>query len=301
MAKRKGLVLMERDLELVLSVYKYRYLSITQAQVLHFPSAQTATRRIRLLSQGGYLATFRVPGVSERLIMLTEKGAEVVAEHLLVPLSDLGLAGVRKKPKDYYFLKHFLAVSDFRISLTRACAERPEVELLGFIPEHLTATSGRGDLHRYIRSVVSDVERPRAKITHTPDGVFALKRGPKTALFFLEIDRGTEVLSNPNRGFLKMIRFYLNYLVDGGYHRYQDDFRVSEPFNAFRVLTVTTSAKRLENIRTVGGRLLFEPAHAKRFLWLATEEVIDKDQVFSPCWASLDPEDEKRYALISSA
>jgi uncharacterized protein YjiK len=45
-------------------------------------------------------------------------------------------------------------------------------------------------------------------INYTPDGVFALEKNNRTALFFLEIDRGTEVLSNPEKGFSKAINFY---------------------------------------------------------------------------------------------
>lgn len=300
-AKQTGIILTERDINLLTSIYKYRDLSTSQVQRLYFPSMQTANRRIRLLVQAEYILSFQVPGVSERLVTLADKGAEAVAENLLIPLPELGLSSGRKKPKDYYFLKHFLAQSDFRIALTQACDKRTDVELLGFIPEHLASkSSAGGGLQRYIRAVTSDIDRPRGKIAHTPDGVFALKKNNKAALFFLEIDRGTEVLSHPERGFLKTIRFYLNYLVNDGYHRYQRDFQIEEPFKAFRVLIVTTSPKRLENIRKVGGHFRFEPNHAKRFLWLTTEEAISKERVFSPLWSSLDPEDKKPYSLVSS-
>ncbi|MFH1681497.1 MAG: replication-relaxation family protein [Candidatus Eisenbacteria bacterium] len=295
--RKPRLVLTERDMDLLLSVYKYRYLSTSQLQGLHFPSLQTTNRRLRLLADGGFLSTFRSPGIDERLVMLAKKGAEAVAETLLVPFEALGWEGGRREPKDYYFLRHFLAVGDFRIALTRACERMPDVKLLGFIPEHLGEKKPRGGVQKYIREVVADIDRPRGKIAHTPDGVFALEKGGRAALFFLEVDRGTEVLTNPERGFLKTLRFYLNYLVSEEYQRYREDFGVGEPFKAFRVLVVTSSAKRLENIRTVGGRVDFRPAHAKRFIWLVDEGGVSEETAFSSIWSSLDPEDGKRYAI----
>jgi hypothetical protein len=294
---RHTLMLTERDHELLVSVYKYRYLSTSQVQELHFPSAQTATRRLRMLTAAGYLSTFHALGVEERLVTLSEQGARAVAEFLLVPFDELGWSLHRQEPKDYLFLKHFLAASDFRIALTKACVVHRDLQLLGFIPEHLSEKPPKGGVQKYIRDVVSDITPPRAKIVHTPDGVFALARAGKAALFFLEIDRGTEVLSDGERGFLKTIRFYLNYLLAGGFQRYQQDFDVAEPFKAFRVLVLTSSAKRLQNMRTLCGQLAFEPAHAKRFLWLATQDAPDTATPLERSWVSLDPEDDLSYTI----
>lgn len=291
-------VLTPRDLELLLSVYKYRYLSTTQVQALHFLSAQTAARRLRLLSRAGYLADFRAPGVDERLVTLAAKGAEAVAAQLLVPLSALDWAKRRPEPHDHYFLRHFLAASDFRIALTQACAEVPDLALLGFLPEHLGRKTPSGSVAKYIRDVVADIESPGRRHAHTPDGVFALARGGKAALFFLEVDRGTEVLSDPGKGFLKAIRFYVAYLQGDTYQRYREDFRVAEPFRAFRVLIVTTSSERLSHMRAVGGALPVEPAHAKRFIWLTTEAEVTPATVLTSIWVPLDPAESKRYAIV---
>lgn len=293
------LAVTERDHELLLSIYKHRYLSVSQVQRLHFPSAQTATRRLRLLGAAGYVSTFRSPAVPDRLVALARKGAEAVAERLSVPFGELGWDGRRQQPKDYLFLKHFLAANDFRIALTKACAGRGDVRLLGFLPEHLVERTPAGSVQKYLRDVIADVGGPGHKITHTPDAVFALERGDKAALFFLEIDRGTEALRDAERGFLKIVRFYLSYLLGSGYQRYREDFGAGEQFKAFRVLVVTSSPQRLENIRTHCGAVPFDPAHAKRFIWLATEEVLGDETILSRRWASLDPGDGERYAIVA--
>jgi hypothetical protein len=65
------------------------------------------------------------------------------------------------------------------------------------------------------------------------------------------------------------------------------------------VLVVTSSEKRLENIRAVGGAMRFEPMSAKRFIWLAESAALTADALLGPIWNSLDPADERRYAIIT--
>ncbi|MBZ0268479.1 replication-relaxation family protein [bacterium] len=296
-ARAKKVVLTERDVELLVSLFKYRYLTALQVERLHFPSAQTATRRLRMLQESGFVSMFQAPGAEERIVALADGGADVVAEHLTVPKPDLGWNGSQSKPKDYYFLKHFIGVNNFRIALTAACEARTDLDLLGFIPEYLAERQEDGAIRKYIRDVVSDIRGP-GKITHTPDGVFALEKAGRAALFFLEIDRGTETVSDPRRGILKHIHFYLRYLDGDGYQRYREDFGVAEPFRGFRALVVTSSPKRLENIREVGGRINFEPDHAKRFIWLASQDQVDGSDILSEIWRDLSP-DGGTHAIAS--
>jgi hypothetical protein len=295
--KSPTVALTERDHELLVSLLKYRYLSTSQLQRLHFPSLQTAARRLRLLAEAGYVISFRPKASDDRLATLARLGAETVANRLGVPLSELGWDARREKPKDYLFLEHFLATGDFRISLTRACAHSEDVRLLGFLPEHLVERTPKGAVRKYVRDVIADVTDHRQKLTHAPDGVFALERGGTAALFFLEVDRGTEVLTNPSRGFLKIVRFYLSAIVSNSYQRYQADFGATKPFNAFRVLVVTSSPERLANIRSICGRTPFEPAHAKRFLWLTTDDALRDDALLTRSWSSIDPTDTRDYLL----
>ena len=54
---REGVVT-ARDLDVLRDLYKYRYLSVSQIQRLHFPSLQTAYRRLRALSALKCIAGF---------------------------------------------------------------------------------------------------------------------------------------------------------------------------------------------------------------------------------------------------
>lgn len=291
--------LTERDIETVVSVYKYRYLATSQIQRLHFPgSSQMAYRRLRVLAGNGYVEGFTTPGIDERVFHLGQKGADLVAEHLHLAPEQLPWTKLTRTPKDYYFLRHFLQLNDFRIVLTQACEASADIELLGFIPEYVgEQTEGKG-VHKYIRDVVCDVQDLSQKLSHTPDGVFALQKEGKPALFFVEVDRGTEVLSQEDKGFLKAVRFYLNYLIDEQqpYQRYRQDFGC-EMFKGFRVLFVTTSEKRLENMRQAVSALPFHRSQAKRFIWLSTLEQMTPERMFGEEWWSADGADERRYRI----
>jgi hypothetical protein len=287
--------LTDRDVALLLTVYKYRYLSFSQLTRLHFPSKRTAYRRLQLLADGGYVKTFTAPNIAERIFYLDKKGAEIVAGALHVDVEDLQWYRYTRAPKDYYFLRHFLAINDFRILITQACQNSP-IQLLGFIPEYFGEKTVYGNVKKYIRDNVCDIANKNAQYSHTPDAVFALGKDGNAALFFLEIDRGIEVVGDPEKGLLKAIVFYLNYWVDGKYQRYQADFS-GTPFKNFHTLIVTTSHARLRNIRESVTRLPFNPPHAKRFLWGTTQTELTQQTLFEPIWHSVDTGDQTLYRI----
>jgi hypothetical protein len=92
-----------------------------------------AYQRLRLLKKSGVITAFFAPGLPEQIYFLTTPGAKIVAAAMEKSFEDLSWYTYSKTPKDYYFLRHFLAINDFRILLTTACRESP-LTLLGFIP-----------------------------------------------------------------------------------------------------------------------------------------------------------------------
>jgi hypothetical protein len=286
--------MMERDGNVLLSVYKHRFLTISQIQRLHFPSMQTAYRRTRLLRSEGLLSAFTIPNIEESVFSIARKGLLEVAGLLGVAYSELRWTEIRSKPRDYYFMRHFLAINDFRITLSVEC-EASDLKLLGFIPDYYGERTKSGTTAKYIKDVVCDVGADRNEVSHTPDGVFALAREGRAALLFLEIDRGTEGISDPDKGVLKAMRFYVNYLLEGKYQRYAAEFgRVA--FRGFRALFVTTSETRVEHIRQAVSALPV-PDKAKRFIWLSTFDKIERYGLFAPVWVSADFQDPRTYQV----
>lgn len=294
MAGKPTVKLTERDVQILLDLYKMRYLSVGQVQRLHFPSEQTTYRRLRALRKSALVQMFSAPNIESSIVHLDKAGADIVAGHLQVDPAELRWKEKSRTPKDYYFLNHFLAINDFRIALQQAC-ENSLVNLLGFIPESYGEKTSKGGVTKYIRDVVCDIKTRRESIGHTPDAVFALQKDGKSALFFLEIDRGTETVSDADKGVLKCVRFYLNYLADGKYQRYAGDFGCAE-FKGFRALIITTSDTRLKNCRLAAKSLEF-PVQGKRFVWVSTYERINKDGPLEQVWQSLDADDNKVYGI----
>jgi Replication-relaxation len=286
--------LTSRDIALLMDVYKYRYLSGTQLERLHFPSKRTAYRRLQALTRLKCVKAFSSPNIPERLFYLDSEGAAIVAGEMHVTVSDLQWYRYAKTPKDYFFIKHFLAINDFRILLTQACAHSP-MKLLGFIPEYVGEKTTQGNVKKYIRDNVCDISKKTLTYSHTPDAVFALEKEGNAALFFAEIDRGTEIVSDPEKGFLKCVVFYLNYWVEKKWQRYQDDF--GREFQTFRTLIVTTSKERLAHMREATTRLPFRESHVKRFLWGTIQSQTTPDWIFESIWHSLDVNDPTLYRI----
>ena len=287
--------LTSRDVSLLLDIYKYRYLSVTQLARLHFPSRRTAYRRLQALTTLKCLKAFSPPNIPERIFYLDSEGAGIVAGELHVDVSDLQWYRYAKTPKDYFFIKHFLAINDFRILLTQACLISP-MRLLGFIPEYVGEKTTQGNVKKYVRDNVCDIANKAVQYSHTPDAVFALEKEDNAALFFAEIDRGTEIVSDPEKGFLKCILFYLNYWTSGKYTRYQDDFG-GKSFKTFRTLVITTSQARLEHMREAVTKMPFSQTNAKRFIWGTTEAQATTLTFFDPIWCSLDVNDSTVYKI----
>ena len=284
-------VLTPRDAEVLGSLAEYRYLTVSQIERLHFTSAQTARRRLRLLAQADLLKLIDVATVAERIAAITGAGAEALAGQTGTHVEAAG-----GRPQNPLFLQHHLAAAEFRIRLTSACARRSDLRLAGFLPEHLARPSRSGQPTKYLRDEVPPAGGA-SLLAHTPDGAFGLERGAQVALFFLEIDRGTEVLGSSDHGVGKIVRFYLRYLVCGRFQRYRADFGANTDFRGFRALLVTTSQQRLENIRQRCGRIAFDPPAAKRFIWLATETVLKDGDPLAHQWQSLDPTDASLYRI----
>jgi hypothetical protein len=182
-----------------------------------------------------------------------------------------------------------LGINDFRIQLTQACQESA-ITLLGFIPEYIGEKTEKGIIKKYLRDQVCDITNSSATLSHTPDGVFALEKNGNGALFFLEIDRGTENIKE----FFNCVVFYLNYWSGGQFKKYAAEFGVSE-FKTFRALIIITAQKRLQNMRAATTNYPFPKNQAKRFLWGAID--VNKDNMFSPIWQSFDVTDSNTYKI----
>lgn len=282
-----------RDLALFGSLREYRVLTTEQVQTVHFASRQTMLRRVRLLARCRYVRVAPAPTLGTRVVTLAERGLAELPEE-----GEAGLGPVRRRGISALFLPHLIQVNEFRLRLAAACAARVDLELVRFIPESARRSAGRSVQPRpCIREEAPDPLRPGALLSRVPDGAFALRRGGKTALLFLEVDRGSEVVGHPDRGMGKIVRFYAALLLSGGYQRYGEMFGATEPFRGFRALLILPCEGRLRSVRERCGRRPDVHPQARRFIWLAASPALFAGDLLASPWVSLDPTDAMSYVL----
>lgn len=135
--------LSDRDMEIVASVQRYRYLLTSQVQRLHFLDASTptaalcaASRNLRKLRELGLIdhLSRRIGGVragsGAMVWYLTHAGERLIYLHnrKLTPTK-------RFFEPSPYFLAHTLAVAEVAVQLTELCRDRRGMELSALQPE----------------------------------------------------------------------------------------------------------------------------------------------------------------------
>ena len=268
--------LTERDKRIVLAVHEYRLLSSPQIEVLFFPSEKprgcktSCQRRLQLLYHYGFLDRVALPtvigaGRFPHVYAVDDVGADLVASVSGYDRADLGW-----KPASNVlgpqFVSHTLAVNDFRVALTRL------------------ATTSRFGLQEWIgesqfRSATMKDRVPfrlrGARVTRNyPDGYFAsiAPGAERAAHFFLEVDRGTM----SNRRWQEKVKAYIEFRSRGLSRKH---FSTGN----FRLLTVTTTARRLENLKNATER-----AGGDHYFWFTTRDNVDfwqPQKLLGPVWS----------------
>jgi hypothetical protein len=252
----------------------------------HPTKTSKARKRLRLLYQHGYLERIPTPvgpgaWAWRPVYRLSRKGAELVASELGLPIAKLPYWG-RGDDRDHrasapklLFLEHALKINQVRIAITIA-ATQAGYEIEKWLDD--------GQLKsQEMKDYVSLTNGAGGSVTMAviPDAYFLLNLGQKRAHFFLELDQAT--MSNPR--WKTRIRAYLAYVRSGKYQkRYQT--------TSLRVLTVTTTPKRLANLKATTVR-----AGGGEMFWFATWEQITSQDIFhGPIW--LAGEDTPMRPLI---
>jgi hypothetical protein len=243
--------LTSRDVRVLNSVCDMRFLTREQVQQLLFSPSATSycKRRLALLYHNAYLDRIFVPstnvfGSTRAIYTLAPKGASVVARDRKVEVRELDWRA-SNNDRELYFMRHILALNDFRIRLTLA-ARRRGLSVLW--------TDERTLRRREMKDYVEDPKDRGRRLAVVPDGYFSLDDGGHTSAFAVEIDRAT-VEEKP---FKEKVRAYGEWKVTGAYERRYGT-------KSLRVLWVvaeqTRDSARLERIirwtQAEGGRSLF--------------------------------------------
>jgi hypothetical protein len=261
-----------------------RFLTREQIQELLFsPStASYCKRRLALLYHNAYLDRIYVPalnsfGSTKAIYTLAPKGASVVARDRKVDERELDWRA-RHNDRELYFMRHTLAINDFRIALTLGAQER------GL---SLTWTDERFLRRREMKDYVEDPKHRGRRLAVVPDGYFTLEGDGHIRAFALEVDRAT-VEEKP---FKEKVRAYGEWKVTGTYER---RYAIKSLRVLWVIADVTRDSTRLERIKrwteAEGGRSLF---------WFAMLDELTPESVLDgEVWQKAGS--ECRYALLSS-
>lgn len=245
--------LTDRDRDIIRRVLQHRFLRSTHIVALIGGSPQQLLRRLQLLYHHGYLERPRAQidyyhrGGSRHIVYgVGSKGAAVLRQESNAAPQNSNTS-LENRGIGRMFLEHALLISDVIVGFELACRKSGDVHLLTGdqipLPDHLR---NHQEPFRWRVTLPN-----RQKLGIVPDQVFALEfmgqpLDRNRAFFFLEADRATMPVIRQN---LKQTSFYRKLLAyeatwTQGLHRSRFGF------HRFRVITVTSSLRRVENLVT---------------------------------------------------
>ncbi|MEO8338253.1 MAG: replication-relaxation family protein [Nitrospirota bacterium] len=268
------------------AVARHRFLSTDQIAALYFPAAggivsSQCRTRLRHLVDAGFLTRF------ERPVLRTEGSKPALfglaAAGLTLLVSELGYGpdDIDWRPDDnrvsWAFLDHQIMLNDVFIALNEA-SEQAGWTLSEWVDDRILKKMHTGLVP------VEDPDGRERRVTVVPDAYFALASDDRLLRFFVEADRATMTVissNNQKRTWQKRI------------HAYQAYFDSPLPIDTYgtkriRVLTVTTSPKRLESLK-----LATEAAGGRNRYWFTTErDLMGSGALDAPIWfkaGSMEP------------
>ena len=241
------MLLTERDREIIRLVLRSRFLRSWHLFILEGGSEQAILRRLALLYHHGYLDRPRAQldyyhrGGSHRMVYgLGRKGIKLLARELDDELDQ------HSHDEQYgtigrIYLAHALLVSEIMVAFELACRKRGDIS---FIPQEKLTPADTHDVFRWRVTVQGGMG-----LGVIPDQVFAVEFTAQSGswdrqVFFLEADRGTMPVVRRSLSQTSFYRKLLAYEATWA----QSIHRRRFGFHRFRVLTVTTNARRIESM-----------------------------------------------------
>lgn len=275
-----------RDIAIVRAIGQFRFLSSRQVQRIVGGSERGVRNRLRNLFAHGYLdrpphqraelADFLNPPL---VYGLGKRGARLLAD-LGAPI-DHRLDWTTKNTRATFpFLAHTIEVAETMMAFTSACldAASPRLvdhhQLFPLLPVQTRVSSDPFSLR------ITLPHRAQAlAIAVVPDRLFALLYPDTRHNFALELDRGTmDIKATRLVGKSSFRRKLLGYFHAWLAKRHTEVWG----FKSFRILTVTPSEKRIENMIAVQ-RDLARDCPAGLFLYSTPERLI-RHGALGPAW-----------------
>lgn len=265
-----------RDIAIFDNLVRYRFLDRRQVQRLHFPDDTTGRacrRRMHELVAAGYvdrlslLYAHPASGSPAAVFQLSRKGYAYLAEHH----GDERLHLMPTEGVLPHLLQHWLALSETHILIDKAIARQKAVTLSGWINEYDIVNKDQQSPEK--RYCLYTLIRENPRLVCAPDAAFLLSAGEHSRVYYVEQDRATsgvqQLASGKTKGYAAMF--------EGGLHKRH--FEQSTLPN-FRVLLITTSHKRRDNLRSA----IKEKPGANLWWFAATDDLSPATILTEPVW-----------------
>jgi len=273
----------ERDVEIVRQVAKHRFLRSSQIVSLINASPQMIVRRLQLLYHHQLLdrpreqiAYYQNLGSKPMVYGLGNKGADLLAERLSIPRGKINWTD-KNKAVGSVFLEHTLLTADFMVAVEVACREHGRIRFIDTeeILANAPASTQKSKNPLGWRVNVQD-DRRVYTLGVIPDKIFGLQyldkpEGRNIGYFFLEADRATMPVMRSN---LDQTSFYRKLVA---YHAtWEREILIKQyGFKNFRVLTVTSSQSRVQNM--IEANKTFTKGLGARIFLFTDEDTLKKE------------------------
>ncbi len=304
-ASKVAFRLQGRDVEIIKQVYRHRFLSSEHIISLLGESRRGILRRLHLLYHGGYLDRPReqvkpqTKGNAPTVYGLGNKGAALLTETADIPRGKVDWTSKNREVKTI-FLEHTLAAANVMVCLELACRRKKNIKIIRsaqIISQSPPSTQKQlNPLSVKVRTKAGD------SFSVIPDKVFGLHftdepAGQNKAYFFLEADRGTMPIKRNNLFKTSFYKKLLGYWTAWNNNLFKKTFG----FKNVRVLTITTSQDRIDNIIRAGKEseeIRGKGKGSRMFLFTTAKNIHleDPENVLKPIWK--DGQDGQQASLL---
>jgi len=274
--------LQPQDVEILGLLFSYRFLTTYQILALQPRGLRNLRRRLQYMFHAGLVDRppkqhdfLRPPG--PMVYGLSNRGADVLSKVLKIERSRADWHG-KNRSAGLHYIDHTLMISNFRVCLTLACR-----------------ASGRVSLITWQQGPELKITAPVAgrRYTIEPDGFFTLEYQGATKdagfrrNYYVEADRSTM----SQKRFLRKMQVYQQWRKDAGHRR---QLRIA----AFRVLIITISEQRCENLRVLARKVYANQKGSAMFLFACERHfnLNEPGTILGPIWRA--PIDDTYHRVI---
>jgi DNA-binding Lrp family transcriptional regulator len=292
--------LQDRDREILKWVYDCRLLTSRQINRLVSGSDQWILRRLQRLFHHGYLDRVKTASFNEVYTYgIGNKGIdELVLRYAGIDRGKADWTTNNREVKERH-VAHTLMAANFRVALTLAVQERPETKIITWIPDGgIKEKVGFREERKGKEGEASAVKR---ELPVNPDGFIAIEDQGDELFFMPEFDRS----SMTDKRFFEKLRGFWHWWKQGGhrslawsYWNDQGQYIHRAGINNFRVVTLTKSEERAENLRRMAKHVDDKRSGSDMFLF-ASEERFDPGKpasILAPIWQT--PKDNTWHSLL---